>query len=301
MPEIGLLENGGFQMQIARFMVLVLLAGVAARADFSYTQTRKANGGMIAAGPQTTKVYLKGQKMMTDMGNSAMIIDFDAQTITGLDKLQKTYSVTPFSQIGQGMSNGPEITVDFKETGAKKEINGFNASQGIMTMQMEIPGRGNGMKMQMEMEFWVSPDVPGAKELRAFYQRNMGKFPWSALAHGGNPSAEKAMAEVQRHLAAMNGVPVLQIMRVKPVGGDPAQSQQMQAGMAQARQRLEAMAAQGGPQADAARQALARMNAMSGGGGVLSETTVESSAFSTDSVPESVFAIPAGYQKKDQQ
>jgi hypothetical protein len=70
--------------------------------------------------------------------------------------------------------------------------------------------------------------------------------------------------------------------------------------MAQARQQLEAMAARGGPQGDAAKQALARMGAMSGGsGGALSETTMEGSAYSTASIPDSVFAVPAGFQKTE--
>jgi hypothetical protein len=68
----------------------------------------------------------------------------------------------------------------------------------------------------------------------------------------------------------------------------------MQQGMAQ----LQAMAQQGGPQGDAAKQALARMGALSGSG-ALSETTIEASGFSTASIPDSVFAIPAGFQKTD--
>jgi hypothetical protein len=61
---------------------------------------------------------------------------------------------------------------------------------------------------------------------------------------------------------------------------------------------MEAMAKQGGPQAAAAQQALARMG---GGatGGSLFETTMESSGFSSSSIPDSVFAIPAGFQASD--
>ena len=66
--------------------------------------------------------------------------------------------------------------------------------------------------------------------------------------------------------------------------------------MAQMRAQMEAMAKQGGPQAAAAQQALARMGAASGGGSLF-EITMESSDFSTGSIPDSVFAIPAGFQK----
>ena len=283
-------------MHTFRFAALALLCGAAARADFSYTMTHHSSGPAGTAGQQATKYYLKGEKLMTDMGSNAVIMDFGAQTVTFINKTQKTYSVTPFAQMGQGMPAGADVQVDFKETGQHKTINGFNASQAIMTMQMEMPQAQSGMKMQMEMEFWISPDVPGAQELRTFYQRNLEHFPWAAMGAGGNPSMQKAMAAMQKRLASMNGVPVMEIMRMKPMGNG-AQMQQMQAGMAQARERLEAMAAQGGPQAEAAKQALARMGAMSGGGGALSETTLEAGAFSTNAIPDAVFAIPDGFQK----
>jgi len=288
-------------MQIVRTLLLALVVEAAARADFSYTMTRKSSGAMGAAGEQATKYFLKGQKMMTDSGSFAMVIDFDAQTFTAINKTQKTYTVTPFAQMGQGaVPGGADVQADFKETGQHKVINGFNASQALMTMQMEMAQAQGGMKTQMEMEFWVSPDVPGASELRAFYQRNLGKFPWAAMAGGGNPSMQKAMAEMQRRMANMNGVPVLQIVRVKsPGGANSAQTQQMQQGMAQARARLEAMAAQGGPQGDAAKQALARMGGMSAGGGSMFETTMEAGAFSTNAIPDGVFDVPAGFQKTE--
>jgi hypothetical protein len=53
------------------------------------------------------------------------------------------------------------------------------------------------------------------------------------------------------------------------------------------------MKKQGGPQAAMADQMLARM------GGGSSDITNESSGFSASPVPDSVFAIPADYQKVD--
>jgi len=286
-------------MRIARILMLVLVAGAAARADFSYTSTRKSGAGaMSAAGDQVSKVYLKGQKMMTDSGSAALLMDFDAQTMTTINKTAKTYSVRPFSQISQAVPEGPEVQVDFKQTGQHKTINGFDATQGLMTVQVDMPQAKSGTKMQMEMEFWVSPDVPGAKELRDFYQRNASRFPWAATSAGGNSSMQRAMSEIQKRVAAMPGVPVLEIVRIKSAGGNDAQMAQMQQGMAQARAQMEAMAQQGGPQGDAAKKALASMGGMTGSG-PLSETTVEVSGFSTNAIPDSVFAIPTGFQKTD--
>ncbi|HKE21169.1 MAG TPA: DUF4412 domain-containing protein [Bryobacteraceae bacterium] len=292
-------------MYTVRVLVLALAVGAAARADFSYTMSRQASGATAGAmGAQGTKYYLKGQKMMIDLGMNAIIMDFDAQTFTSINKTQKTYTVTPFSQAGAAAAGAPapDVQLDIKETGQHKNINGFDATQTIINVQADMPQAQGGMKMSMEMELWVSPDVPGAEELHAFYQRNGSRFPWNALA-SGNPNS-KAMLEMQRKLASMNGVPVLEVMRMKPAGGSPAMpsmTPEQSAQMAQARARLEAMAAQGGPAGDAAKRALAGMGAAPGGGagGSMFEITMESSGFSTNSIPGDVFAVPAGFSKAE--
>jgi hypothetical protein len=104
---------------------------------------------------------------------------------------------------------------------------------------------------------------------------------------------QKGIVEMQRKMAGFGGVTLLQTIRTKSAGG--AQNDKM----AKARAQLENMIQQGGPGAAAAQQALARMPAMGAGGGSLFEVTMESSDFSTASIADSVFAIPAGFQKVD--
>jgi len=286
-------------MRATCVLFLTLAAGMTARADFSYTQTMKSAGGMMAsAAPTVTKTYLKGQKMKIDHGSMVMILDFDAQTVTNIDTNQKTYKVSKFSDVSESMSKaGLEVNVDVKETGQRKTINGFSASEVVMTAEMDSPeARQKGMKMRMEMDIWISPDVPGGQEVRSFYQRNLGKFPWAAMTSGrGNQSMQKAMADLQRKMADMKGVPVLQVVKMG-ASGNEAQMAQMQQGMAKAREQLEELKKQGKlpPQMEAQ---LKQMTAASSGGGSLFETTMESSDFSASPVPDSVFAIPAGYQQ----
>jgi hypothetical protein len=285
-------------MNFSKSLILAAALAVAARADFSYTSTRKGAGAGQAG--EVTKHYLKGQKMMLDSGNRMILVDFDAQTVTTVQTAQKTYSVVKFADLGQNLKDADvEITADVKETGQRKAINGYNASEVVMTIQVETAQTQKaGMKMQMEMDIWVSADVPGAQEQKAFYQKNMGHFPWAALAQGGNPSMQKAMIDLQRKLAGLNGVPVLEVVKMKPAGGNDAQNAQAQQGMSQARARLEEMQKQGGPGAAAAAQALARMGGASGGGSMF-ETTMESTSFSTTAIPDSMFAVPAGFTKVD--
>jgi hypothetical protein len=251
--------------------------------------------------------------MKVDSGDSAMILDFDAQTVTTVNNRLKTVTVRNFSDISSaGRQSNVTAKIDVKETGQKKTVNGFNASELIMTMEMDGPANSPMGKMQMEMDMWISPDVPGVGEMRAFYQRNASRFPWTALS-AGNQSMQSGMAELQRKMAEMNGIPVLQVMKMGAAGGGaagapamPQMSPEQAAKMKDAMARLQAMQSQGGPAAAAAQQALARMGAVTGGAaspgagsGSLMEMTMESTDFSTGSIPDSVFAIPAGYQKAD--
>jgi hypothetical protein len=273
------------------------------RADFSYSTTTKSSGGMAAApgSNRVTKTYLKGQKMKIDRGSSVTIFDFDAQTSTYIDSSQKTYRVSKFSDLRETSSTQrQDLNIDVKDTGQKKTINGYNASEMVLSVVLDNPsGRQAGMKMHMDVDFWISSDVPGAPELRAFYQRNAAKFPWGTMAGDGgrgNPSMRNAMVELLRKMSDMKGVPVLEVMKMG--GGNDAQQAQMQQGMAQARARLEEMKSQGKltPQME---EALKRMNAASSGGSMF-ETTMESSDFSASPIPDSVFAIPADYQQTQQ-
>lgn len=305
---------------------LALAATLTAQADFSYTTTAKATGGAMAAMAgaamnQTATTYIKGDKYASVGGAMSSIIDFGAQTVTIINNTAKTYTVKKFSDLAAGGAAVTDATADVKETGQKKTINGFNCSEVLLTMNIDMTmGRGAPvMKMGLEVHMWISPDVPGAGSLRDFYKKNSGNFPWAALASAqggtGNESVQKALSTMQRKMAEMDGAPVEQLVIVKSADTGtqmaqmpampqmtPDQQAQMQAAMS----KMQGMQAQGGAQASAAQQAMAMMSAMgrgpaAGGGagnGSLIEITMDESKFSTDAVPDSVFAIPAGYKQQ---
>jgi hypothetical protein len=283
------------------FTVVLLSATLAARADFSYTTTTKTG---LGNNNPPSKHYFKGQKMRTDSGDTSTILDFDAQTLTMINNRTKTVTVRSLGDIGAMVgANGASVKIDVKETGQQKTINGYNAKELIMTMDVDTPQAQQMGKMTMEMDLWLSTDVPGIGELRGFYKKNMDRFPWAAMSGGGgNQGMASGIAQMQRKMAEMGGVQVESVMKVKSAGGaaapampqmTPAQQAQMQAAMARLQQ-------QGGPQAAAAAQAMARMSGGApGGSNSLMEITTDASDFSTASIPDSVFAIPAGYQKVD--
>jgi hypothetical protein len=281
--------------KLTAILVLAVAGSVAARADFSYTMTMKNAGGMMsAAGGSSDHTFLKGDKMRLDHGNTSTILDLSAQTVTQINHTQKTYTVAPFGQFAAAPGQADvDMKIDVQETGQHRTIGGFDCHQVVVTMDVDSPQMGQpggATKMHMTMDLWVSPDVPGYREMRAFYQRMATGPGWAALTHGGGQGMQKAMAEIQRKMSGMNGVPVLQVMKMS-MPGNSAQAAQM----AQARARLEAMKAQGGEQAKMADKILATMPG--GSGGNLIEMTIESSGFSTDTVPASQFAPPAEYRK----
>jgi hypothetical protein len=281
-------------------------------ADFSYKSTRKTGGAMASMmgnqGPAVSTYYYKGDKLKIDNGATATVIDFGAQTITTINNTAKTVTVKGFGEMEAKRNAGDiEAKIDVRETGQKKNVNGFDASEAIMTMEVESPQTRQMGKMQMEMDMWLSSDVPGADQLRAFYVKNAANFPWASMSGGGNASMATAIADAQRKIASMHGMPVQQIIRVKAPGGAgapaaPTMTPAQTAQMAKARAQLEAMAAQGGPAAAAAQQAMARMGGMGGGAapsssGAMIEITMDASDFSSAGIPDSVFAIPVDYQK----
>jgi hypothetical protein len=266
-------------MRALGFLMLTVLAALTARADFSYSTVSKT-----PAGERIIKHYFKGQKIIEDSGASVTVRDLDSQTQTTIDKTTKTYSVKPFSEIvSKSTVAGLSVQTDARKTGQRKNINGFDTEETVVTMAVESgQSKQPGAKVQSQMEFdvWMASDVPGIEEMLAFYRKNADRMPWVAMA-AGNPG----IAEVQRMMATAHGIPLLTTVRMKTAGANEQ--------IAQGRARLEEMKKQGGPQAAMAEKLLAQL------GGSEPIATNESTGFSASPVPDSVFAIPAGYQKVD--
>jgi hypothetical protein len=270
-----------------------------------------------SAANRESKSYFKGQKAAEVASDSTILMDFDAQTITTINKVQKTYKVQKFADVAAAAASANAgMSVDVKDTGQTKTINGFNAKESIVTLELDFAvGRGPAMKMAAEIEVWRSTDVPGSAEMRAFYQKNAANFPWAAMmGAGGNQSIQSAITQVQKKLAESDGMVVEEVIRVKPAGGPGPQAAQtpqapqltpeQQAKMEAAKAQMEAMSKQGGAQAAAAQRAMAAMGAMGrgpaapgGASNALIEITIDNTGFSTEAVPDSEFVVPSDYKQ----
>jgi len=297
-------------LKLAAPAVLLLLVPAASRADFRFTLTRRITAGASVAGDNTDPVryYFQGQKLKIDSGARAALFDFDARTVTLLDNLSKTFAVVRFEELNSRIAGGD---VETRESDTESNINGHNARLSNVRMDIQSAElQRMGSQLRLEMDVWLSRDVPGGQEVTAFYQRNMTRFPWGALAqslnHGANPDLVASLAAFHRRVAALNGVVVLEVVKVKPVESAPpprlsaAETTRIRDAIAA----LDAAAQKGGPDAQSAVREMGRLKALVRDdylqvppGGSLFEITLESLGFSADPIPEQVFALPQDFRQ----
>jgi hypothetical protein len=350
-----------------------LMAGVCAvvasfplAADFSYDQSSKITGGMMAgmmkvAGvfskqarePIRSSVLVKGDRMANVMTKNIQVIDLSRETFTDIDLDKKTYSVITFADFQRAMQEMARKMADknsgadwdfnasVKNTGATRSINGLNAREAVMTLEMKARDQKSGQagSMFVVTDMWLAPTVSGYDEVKNFYVRMAQKMSWSPMGGLGpmmQPQMLKGFAEAYKEMSKLEGIPVLQVIRM---GGSPemaaasasADGQQAQqpappapsagevaggaaAGAAAGRTgRLgSAIGGIGGfggfgrrkkteeQQAPAAQQqpeAAPQQNAAGGAPGMLMEVTSELANFSSAAVDAAKFDVPAGFKQ----
>jgi hypothetical protein len=312
---------------------IMTLAASSALADFSYHEKSTITGGMIAgmlkvAGvfskaarePIEMQVSVKGDRMVSRSNTHTSIIDLNSETITSVDNQKKTYSVMTFAQMKQMLEQAQQkmqnskkdgdakmsFKVSANSTGNTKQVNGYDTKEMVLKMQMEGTDEKSGQKggMVITTDMWITPAIPGYAEVRDFHKRMAEKLNWTP---NGNmfmqrPDVAEGMAEVYKEMSKLEGMPVMQNI-VMGVQGDPNQPADAQA-KPQPQQQQEAkptslggllagrLAKKKQQQDDQA----ANSNPNSQPGSLL-EMTTEMSAFSTAGVPDSEFAVPAGFKK----
>ena len=233
-----------FQRILSTAALLAVAAG-SVRADFSYEQTSKITGGMMAgmmkfAGafskqarePMQTTVSVKGDKLSTSSARHINIIDLSAETMTDIDLDKKTYSVITFADFAKAMQKMSEkmgqsdasmnFKADVKQTGATKTINGFQTKETVLTLEVEGQDNKSGNKgaMKVVTDMWLAPNLPGYEEVRDFYTKMAQKLAFTpgmggmAGMMGRQAGMMKGMSEMYKEASKLEGVPVLQVIRM---------------------------------------------------------------------------------------
>jgi hypothetical protein len=227
---------------VRKTAIFLVAAGLPAFADFSYEQTSKVTGGMMAGAiklagafskqarePMVSTVAVKGDRMLHGNQHHASVIDLGKETITEINFDKKQYSVMTFAQMKQMMeemsqkmkssSDGKKADVNFKvsakDTGQKKFIAGFDAHEMVLTMEMEGTDKDTGNKggTVMTSDMWLAPKVSGYDEITDFYKHMSQKLNWAPTglgAMGTRPDMMKGFAELYKESSKLNGMPVFQ-------------------------------------------------------------------------------------------
>jgi carbon monoxide dehydrogenase subunit G len=231
--------------------VLCALAGPV-KADFTYEETSKITGGMMAgmmkfAGvfskqarePMRSTVIVQGNRMAHVSNQHVQVIDIDKETFTDVDLDKKTYSVMTFADMqraleelsrkmaqqknDQGQQANMQFKVSVNKTGATQVFNGLSAQEAIMKLEMEGTDEKTGQKggMSMISDMFLAPKVPGYEEVTGFYQRMAQKMVWSPMSRMATmmgASGSKGMAELYKEMSKLEGIPVHQVIRMGASG-----------------------------------------------------------------------------------
>ncbi|MCS7315532.1 MAG: hypothetical protein RMI94_05525 [Bryobacterales bacterium] len=320
---------------------LALVLGGILQADFSYRQTSRFTGGMMtgamkvaaalskqATEPLTTTYLLKGNRLAMVSQRHAEIVDLDKATVTHVDFERKTYSVMTFAEMAELLQQAETrlardrdepaeiaVKVSVEPTDQIKPIAGMDARMVRLRVDAEKTDKKSGKRepvMTMISEQWIAA-VPGYGELRDFYRRVSERIPWVPSARflpAQRPEEARAVAELRKHAAALDGLAIFELTRTYMTGGEAGalkgeepeeRSPEPQPSVGGALGRLGGLGRLGrlGRPKDTPQQPPAPQPAQGTRPAetLLMEITAEASGFSTAPVDPSRLEVPAGFRQ----
>ncbi len=215
-------------------------------------------GGKAAREGVTSTVAVKGNRKMTMTDTTGQIVDLSEEKIYDLDIKKKSYTVTTFADVRRQMEEARkraqeeaaketpsekkaepakqdpdatqyEIDFDVKNTGEKKDINGFSTSQAIMTITVREKGKtlqqSGGMVVTSDM--WLTPSIPAMKEVVDFDIR-YAKALYGPMISGASPQdmasamamypmMKPAIEKMAAEGSKLQGTPVLTVTTMDAV------------------------------------------------------------------------------------
>jgi hypothetical protein len=236
--------------------MLVFLGASLLPADFSYQQTSKITGGLMAGmmkvvgvfskqarEPIQSTILLKGDRLATLSPYNGHIVDLGRETFTEIDFRNKTYSVITFAELAElwkraeadmrterGEQADVTVKASVQQTGQTKSISGLEARQVIITIEMEGTDKKTGRRgifMTVTSDTWLAR-VPGYEEVTEYYRRLVQKMaftPSGGMLGLQRSEIVKGMAELSREAAKLDGVPVYQVIKMD-FKGQPGEGEQ---------------------------------------------------------------------------
>jgi hypothetical protein len=299
-------------------------------------------GGKGARDGVVSTVAVKGNRKATMSDTTGQIIDLSEEKIYDIDVRKKTYKVTTFAQLRAEMekaqreaearareeerSNEPdepskpaekdpnqkefEVDFDIKNTGASRNINGFDTKQTVMTITVREKGKtlneSGGMVMTTDM--WLTPNAPSTDELMEFDAKYAQKLYGPsmtgasaadmAMAMAMYPQMKPALDKMRAEGTKVDGTAILTEMRMEAV--PPGTANQTSAALPAPEAAPEKKGRFGGLMGGLKK--MAEANQQQGGGEqkpqrtIFLTTSVEMLKLTTDVTADAV-AIPAGFKE----
>ncbi len=259
----------------------VLCAAMAARADVKTQEKSQVHfagmmgrlmgmfGGRAAREGVVDTVAVRGNRKMTVNDTTGRIIDLDEEKVYELDMRAKTYHVVTFDEMRRRMQeaeqkarsseptqpaaepktdpNAKQMQIDFdlKESGQKKNVNGYDCREVIITITVHEKGKTleESGGMVMTTHEWLGPRIAAMREINDFDRRYSEKLSGSfamvpsaeqmAAAMAMYPMMKDAIGKFQAENVNMDGTPILTVMSMESVAS-PEQMQQQQQQKSQA-------------------------------------------------------------------
>jgi hypothetical protein len=252
------------RLGVALTLTALLLTAGAADADVKTTEKSQLKfegvlgkmmglfGGKAAKEGTVSTVVVKGDRKITSNEDSATIIDLAEEKIYELNLRDKSYKVVTFAEMKKRMEeasakaddaarkqrtrdekkdpNQKEMEVDFtaKITGQKRQVNGFECRQAIMTIAMHEKGKTleQAGGMLMTVDAWLAPRIAAMKEVVDFDLRYAKKLSGNAVGSSADqlaqafamyPGLKDGMAKLQSEKVNMDGTPIETVMTVQTV------------------------------------------------------------------------------------
>lgn len=248
---------------------LAVVFALSAYVDVTIKMTTSGKGlGM--SGNTTGTTYIKGNKMRAEtvLGDKThiTIFDVDAQKMYVFDSKKSEADVWDMDAFAKELSKSVDMytaKTSVKPNGQTKKIGNHTAAGYDLLISMESAMAGSkdmNMTVTLQGPLWIVKNAPGSADYGRFYKTAAQKG-WifsDPRAAKSQPGQAKAMAEMYKQIAAIGGIAYETDLAIKMSGSGP-------------------------------------MGAIFAKMGNIQFTTVVSGV-ETGSLPDSLFAPPAGYK-----
>lgn len=321
--------TGGMMMGMMKFAGH--FSHKANQADQPVITTRYVKGNRLRidnGGDNTSQIIdLDGRRMIwvDNQKRSYSVMTFD-QMKAALENAQQQMKAK--QQEAQQKGQNVQVTMTPKAqvtpTGNTRTILGQAANEVKVKIDMEMQAtdtqkqQSGTANMSFSSDMWLAPGVSGYQEFQDFYKRMAQSIDWTPMGSMFSPQMKKGMEELAKNGSVPHGLPMLQYVSMFMAGQQGAQSgQQAQQGQesgggssqesASAVENPGAALAKGlgglmggfgrkkKQQAEPSSSASSQLPPPPPSSGSLMDITSEVTSYSADSLPASLFEIPAGY------